>query len=300
MTRDAPLPPLPPDLPALPPRRRDSHKGDFGRALVVGGSRGMTGAIALAGLAALRGGSGLVHLAVPSSCLPIVAAIEPSYMTIPLAEDAEGRLDAAAADEIKRRRAPSATAVALGPGLGRSPGLTTLVVDLYGSLAQPMVVDADALNALADRQQALTEPGGPRILTPHPGEFRRLVPAAVGADRRDQESLAAQLAASVQGVVVLKGHGTMVTDGSRTFHNRTGNPGMATGGTGDVLTGLITALVCQGLGPYEAAVLGVFVHGLAGDLAAAHLGQMALIARDLVDFLAPALCHACSGGNATE
>jgi ADP-dependent NAD(P)H-hydrate dehydratase len=270
-------------LPKLAPRAPDSHKGDFGRALLIGGSRGMSGAIALAGMAALRGGAGLVTLAVPETCLDVVAGHEPSYMTIPLACDAEGRLTSAAAKKVDDSAA-KATAVAIGPGLGQSPALVELVTGWYTSLAVPVVMDADALNALAQRRDVLSRPGGPRILTPHPGEFARLVDQRLSS-REAQESLAHRYAMDWRAVIVLKGHHTLVTDGQKFAHNPTGNPGMATGGCGDVLTGVITALLCQGLSPFEAARLGAYIHGVSGDLAAAELGQVSMIASDLIRFL---------------
>src|SRR5262249_42720679 len=158
---------------------------------------------------------------------------------------------------------------------------------LYETLLHPLVIDADGLNALAASEDGLSGPGGPRILTPHPGEFARLIktPADERPTRDQQIAAAQQLAAEHRLVILLKGHRTIIMDGSQTAENATGNPGMATGGTGDVLTGVITALVCQGLSPYDAAVLGAHLHGLAGDLAAKELGQVSLIASDLVKFL---------------
>lgn len=245
----------------------------------------MSGAIALAGMATLRSGAGLVRLAVPDVCLDVVAAFEPSYMTAALPSDGEGRIGLEAAARLKVLAA-SADCVACGPGLGQSAALSDLVVDLYSSLKKSLVLDADALNALASRPEVLAQPGGPRVLTPHPGEFRRLVGDAEG--RLSPDELARQadgLAARCGIVIVLKGHRTLVTDGQRHARNDTGNPGMATGGSGDVLTGIITALICQKLPPAEAARLGVHIHGLAGDLAAESLGQISLIASDLVRFL---------------
>jgi NAD(P)H-hydrate epimerase len=273
-------------LPRLPPRAPDAHKGNFGLALIVGGSRGMAGAVALAGMAALRGGAGLVRLAVPDVCVDTVAGFEPSYMTVALPSDSGGRLAATAFDAI----APlvdAATVIACGPGLGRSLELDQLVGRLYQEVHQPMVVDADALNALATEADALDQPGGPRILTPHPGEFARLIGKKLEPEQR--QAAAVELAARCRAVIVLKGHRTFLTDGTRQAINTTGNPGMATGGSGDVLTGLITALWCQGLDPFDAAQLGVHLHGLAGDLAAEELGQVSLIASDLVRFLPAAL-----------
>lgn len=288
---------LPHDLPRLPPRKPESHKGDFGRALLVGGSRGMSGAVALSGMAALRGGAGLVKLAVPDVCLETVAQFNPCYMTVPLECDDAGRLASTALDQIQQL-ATQASCVAIGPGLGQSAALTKLVGWLYRMLPAPLVIDADGLNALATSPDGLQRPGGPRILTPHPGEFARLAAQAQlpqAQDLASRERSAVSLAGAHGLVIVLKGHHTLVTDGEEEFRNTTGNPGMATGGTGDVLTGLITALVCQGLSPLEAAHLGVFAHGLAGDLAADALGQTALTALDVIAHL-PAALRACEGG----
>jgi ADP-dependent NAD(P)H-hydrate dehydratase len=271
-------------LPKLQPRSPDSHKGDYGRALLVGGSRGMSGAIALAGKATLRSGAGLVTLAVPRGIQDVVATIEPSYMTRAL-PDFDDRLTVPAADDVLEL-APMATAVALGPGLGRSAALTELVVRLYREIRQPMVVDADALFALAEEPAALTAAVVPRVLTPHPGEFARLTGEKLDGSRRAEAAAKlAQPDSTGRTVVLLKGHETVVTDGHRYSLNQTGNPGMATGGSGDVLTGIITALLCQHLTPFDAARLGAYVHGLAGDLAAAELGQVSLIASDLIDCL---------------
>ena len=275
---------LPDDLPRLPRRAVDTHKGHFGLVLLVGGSRGMAGAVALAGTAALRGGAGLVRLAVPKVCLDTVAAFEPSYMTVPLAADPSGRISGSARARIVEL-AEAATVVACGPGMGRSLGLDVLVSWLYTHLMRPMIVDADGLNALSNRPQVLLRStAAARILTPHPGEFARLV----RTDRlpvEERPQAARELAKRSGAVVVLKGHRTVVTDGLALATNSTGNPGMATGGSGDVLTGLIASLVAQGLTPLDAARLGVYLHGLAGDLAAEQLGQESLIAGDLVQFL---------------
>jgi ADP-dependent NAD(P)H-hydrate dehydratase len=273
-------------LPKLARRDPEGHKGDYGRALVIGGSRGMAGAIGLAGIACLRSGAGLVRVAVPNSVLDAVSTFEPSLMTTPLA-DQDGRIAAPAKKELQPML-KVATAVACGPGLSRSDVLDELVAWLYTTLSQPAVFDADALNALAAQPDALRNPGGPRILTPHPGEFARLSGtqgATAESDRERMEARAVQLATLWGVVIVLKGHRTLITDGARQSHNTTGNPGMATGGAGDVLTGVTTALLCQGLAPYDAARLATHVHGLAGDLAAAELGEVSLIASDLLRFL---------------
>jgi len=264
-------------------RSADSHKGDYGRVVLLGGSRGMTGAISMAGMAALRSGSGLVTLGVPEVCLDVVAGFAPAYMTHPLSCDSQGRLTVAAREQIASL-VNGADCVAVGPGIGRSAQLTALVAWMFQVLPGPMVVDADALYALAQRSEPLEDPGGPRVVTPHPGEFARLLGEET-SDRDKMEMRAGQLAALHRVVVVLKGHRTLVTDGRQSSHNSTGNPGMATAGSGDVLTGVITALIGQGLEPFDAARLGVYVHGLAGDLAAARLGQVSMISSDLLDSL---------------
>ncbi len=242
----------------------------------------MSGAAGLAGMAALRGGAGLVRLAVPDACLDTIASFEPSYMTVPLHCDTAGRIALAALPQIIEHAA-MASVLALGPGLGHSDELNQLVGRLYHEIAKPMVVDADALNALSTQPELLAQPGGPRVLTPHPGEFARLIGKKLEGDQRQQAAV--DLAARCGVVVLLKGHRTLITDGKRSAINTTGNPGMATGGSGDILTGLITALLCQHLDPFAAAQLGAHLHGLAGDLAAKEKGEVSLIARDLLDFL---------------
>lgn len=275
-----------PELPRLPPRPVDAHKGVFGTVLIIGGSVGMTGAAGLAGIAALRAGAGLVRVAIPEPVLPIVAGYEPSYTTVPLPADSSGKISYRALERIYAE-IEQADWVALGPGLGRSWGLTRLVSRVYSEVAKPLVVDADGLNALARGDGSLPPAGGPRILTPHPGEFRRLVGPAVDPRRPLEErwQIAQQWAARTGTILVYKGHRTLVTDGFRRYLNPTGNPGMATGGSGDVLTGVITALGGQGLDPFSAAQLGVYLHGLAGDLAARQLGEEGMIASDLAKYL---------------
>jgi ADP-dependent NAD(P)H-hydrate dehydratase len=274
-------------LPLLPPRKPDAHKGDFGRAVLIGGSYGMAGAISLAGMACLRSGAGLVRLAVADHTLPLVSAHDPCYMTTALSCDTNREFAMPAVIDELLTVTENATCVAIGPGLGRSEVRTRIVQHLYERLTQPLVVDADGLNALAEIAQRNGTPPrhpGPRILTPHPGEFSRL--ANQKFESRDEQVAAAKQLAKDWGVVlVLKGQHTLITDGEQHAVNQTGNPGMATGGSGDVLTGIITALVCQKLSPFDAAVLGCHVHGLAGDLAAAEIGQVSLIATDLIEYL---------------
>jgi ADP-dependent NAD(P)H-hydrate dehydratase len=280
-------------LPKAPPRPNDAHKGTFGKAFIIAGHPGMSGAACLSGLGALRGGAGLVTVAVPRSILPIVAGVEPSYLTLPLPDDEEGRISHDAAALLEAEIAKQ-TAFAIGPGLGQSAALAALVGRLFSSAASPAVFDADALNALASSPGPLAarkrqrEDVLPRILTPHPGEFARLSNIDTPTVQKNRETLAVKFAAEHQLVLVLKGHKTVITDGRRVALNSTGNSGMATGGTGDVLTGLITALLAQGMEPFEAAQLGVYLHGLAGDLAARSVSKPGLIASDLPRWLGEA------------
>lgn len=274
-------------LPSLPPRRSESHKGDYGRVLIVGGSRGMAGAPALAAKAALRSGAGLVTLAVPTSIQTSVASFEPSYMTLGFGTDEQHTLSGREVDDLLQA-ADHMTALALGPGLGNAVYTAELVHELYSRLELPMVVDADGLNALARDLGLLQQSVAARILTPHPGEFARLTGETASSEVQQRANQAAELCRQDEAgntIVVLKGHQTIITDGIRYAVNSTGNPGMATGGTGDCLTGVITALVAQGLSAWEAARLGAHMHGLAGDLAAAELGEVSMIASDLVDYL---------------
>ncbi|MCE9605918.1 MAG: NAD(P)H-hydrate dehydratase [Planctomycetia bacterium] len=279
---------LPPDFPRFSKRKPDSHKGTFGTGLCVGGSVGMAGSIGLAGTAMLRVGAGLAQLAVPRSILSTVAGYEPSYMTVPLVEDAEGRIAGEAIERVLELGA-KATALAVGPGLGRSAELNRFVARLFSEFLKSAVFDADALNALADQPDVFAGAPGARILTPHPGEFRRLIGGRDPGPRAAFVDEAVKLAARTRAVIVLKGSQTVVTDGERSYVNRTGNPGMATGGTGDTLTGIITGLLCQGFEPFDAARLGVFIHGRAGDLAAAEVGEPSLLPTDILRHLPSAI-----------
>lgn len=279
-------------LPPLPAREADAHKGSFGRVLVVGGSRGMVGAVALAANAALRGGAGLVTFAAPETIQLAAAELCPCAMSIPLACGASGDLSADAVGQVMTAAA-SADVLAVGPGLGVGESQGALIEAVIAQ-DKPTVLDADGLNALAQVSDWPALRRGPLVLTPHPGEFSRLTGAATKAVQDDRESAAVAAAGDWAGpagplVCVLKGAGTVVTDGQRVHVNDTGNPGMATGGSGDVLTGLIAALIGQGMTPFDAACLGVWAHGRAGDLAAAQKGQASLIASDLLDWMPAAL-----------
>ena len=273
-------------VPKLIPRANDAHKGTCGRVLIVGGSRGMTGAAALSGVAALNSGAGLVTVAVPDRCLETVAAHSLCFMTLPLEDDEKGRIDTAALETL-RPYVEKATSIGIGPGLSQSKGVSYVVGQLFRRYAKCMVIDADALNSLADDPDGVMGSAGSRILTPHVGEFRRLV-GKPDLSAEDCRAAAIELARERQLIVVLKGNRTLVTNGSEVYENETGNPGMATGGSGDVLTGVITALLGQGYSELDAAVLGVHVHGLAGDIACERFGEISMNANDIADSLSTA------------
>jgi NAD(P)H-hydrate epimerase len=272
------------------PRRPDAHKGSNGHVLVVAGSRGKTGAAALTAFAALRSGAGLVTVATPASCASIVASFAPELMTLPLAETADGHVAADAAEAVL---AFEASVLAVGPGLGRSAQATAFVQELVRRTGRPVVLDADGLNAFEGHVERLSSQA-PLIVTPHPGEMARLTGQSTAAVQADRLRVASQLSADRKLYVVLKGHGTIVAEpGGRLFVNTTGNPGMATAGMGDVLTGVIAAWLAH-TGDVEASArLGVYLHGLAGDLAAAELGERGLIARDVIERL-PRACRTLS------
>lgn len=270
-------------LPTVRPRPDDSNKGDFGRILVVGGSRGMSGAAVLCASAALRAGAGLVKIATSSKVQPIVALGNPCCTTAGLPGDSEGRLSKDALAPLLKL-SESHDVIALGPGLDRSDELAECVIQFTEQCPKPIVIDADGLNAFIGKVDRLQGMKGPRVVTPHPGEFARLLQTNTHSVQQQRRELAIEFARHHGCTVALKGHLTVVTDGTRVYENTTGNPAMATGGTGDVLTGIIAALIGQHLEPFDAAQLGVYLHGLAGDLARDQLG-IGLIATDLIDFL---------------
>jgi len=273
----------------LPPRRPVSHKGDYGHVLVLAGSPGFTGAAALTSVSALRAGAGLVTLGVPESLNPILETKCTELMTLPLPETAQGTFSPEAKGKIMEFCA-RATVVALGPGLSRNEETGGLVKKLVKECPLPMVIDADGLNLLAGDVSVLTAARSPLILTPHPGEMVRLTGMAKEELLKDREKAARDFAEKYNVTLVLKGAGTLIAPPSGPLWiNLTGNPGMASGGTGDVLTGLIAGFLGQGLSPLDAARLGVYLHGAAGDRAAKKVGRISLIATDLLAEVPPAL-----------
>lgn len=276
------------DLPRLAARRGDTHKGTYGTLLVAAGSRGMTGAAFLTAEAAVRAGAGLVRCAVPATLEPILEAKLTEALTAGVTDTGEGAFAEGALDAIVKESA-AADAMVLGPGIGRSLTLQRLVAGVAREAPVPLVLDADGLNNLCADVRVLSDRTGPTIVTPHPGEMARLASTTAAAVQKDRQGIAERFAAEHGVVVVLKGHRTVVTNGASTYVNPTGNPGMASGGTGDVLCGVIGAFLAQKIDPFPAAALGAFVHGLAGDLAAKTVGETALKAEDLLDFLPQAL-----------
>lgn len=266
-------------LSLLPDRNPWGHKGNFGKLLLLCGSRGYTGAAFFAAMGALRSGAGLVFLGVPESIYGIEAVKlnEPVIFPLP---DAGGRLSADAVPEILTRL-PQMDAVLVGPGLGQSEGTLAVVRAVLEKAECPVVVDADGINVLSAHRDLLRGRKLPTILTPHDGEFARLG-GVIGEDRM---AAAAALAEELGCVVLLKGHETCITDGTNGYLNPTGNPGMAVGGSGDVLAGVITALLGAGLPPLEAAACGAWLHGAAGDRCAAELGQYGMLPTDMLSAL---------------
>jgi len=273
------------EVPRIARLPRAAHKGDRGRVLVVAGSLRMSGAARLSGWGALRGGAGLVTIATPDVVQLVVAAELPCAMTLPL-PSRKGVLTAIGATAA-REVAAHVDAVAVGPGL--TPEAAPFLRRFLGGLDKPVVLDADALNIIAVDPGILARAAAARVLTPHPGEAARLLGREFAPDANVRRAVAAELADKYDAVVVLKGAGTVVCDGDRYYVDHSGNPGMAAGGTGDVLTGLVVARLGRGTDPFQAAIQAVHVHSRAGDLAAAAVGENAMLATDLVANVAAAV-----------
>jgi NAD(P)H-hydrate epimerase len=280
-------------LPELTPRKKNTHKGNYGRVLVLAGSPGMTGAAYLCSKAALRSGSGIVTLGIPESLNPIMEVKLTCVMTYPLPETKASTLSNKGRKEILKL-CETHDVVALGPGLSQHPETRELILWLLKNIDRAMVIDADGLNALTNNVNVLHKIKQNVVLTPHPGEMSRLTGLRSAKDvQKDRLNTATQFVKSIQGksgdeekiVLVLKGDKTIVADYGRTYVNRTGNPGMATAGVGDVLTGIIVSLTGQGLDVFSASQLGVYIHGLAGDIAAKKKGELSMIASDIIDCL---------------
>lgn len=266
-------------LKILPDRNPWAHKGDFGRILLLCGSRGYTGAATLAAMGALRSGAGLVYLGVPECIYAIEAVKLTEAIVFPL-PDENGMLRSEAIEEIQTLL-PKMDAVLIGPGLGQSKGTLAVLKTVLREFHGPVVVDADGINLLARHKYLLRGRTAPTILTPHDGEFIRLA----GELGEDRPGAASALARELGAVVVLKGHESLITDGELCYRNHTGNPGMAVGGSGDVLAGMIVSLLGQGIAPVDAAAAAVWLHGAAGDVCARELGQYGMLPSDMLEAL---------------
>ena len=273
----------------IPSRANDTHKGDFGHVLVVAGSRGMTGAAFLTSQAALLSGSGLVTCAIPECLNSIMEAKLTEVMTLPLPGTKQGALKLSGKKEIVLF-SKKASSVAIGPGISRNRDTQTLVKNLLKEIKCPVILDADGIMSIVNNLTVLNTRKAPTIVTPHPGEMAHLIKKTVGYVQGSREKIATSFAKKHKVILVLKGHRTVVADPrGNVFVNQTGNSGMSTAGVGDVLTGVISSFVGQGINPYSAAVIGTYLHGLAGDIAAKDKGQFSLIAGDILEKLPQAI-----------
>lgn len=263
----------------LPDRDNNAHKGDYGRILLLCGSRGYTGAAALAAMGALRSGAGLVHLGVPESIYAIEAVKLTEAMVFPLPEE-DGRLGSAAIPQILKML-PKMDAVLLGPGLGCTDAIRQVVEAVMQAFSGPLVLDADGINVLAGHMDILRGRTAPTVLTPHAGEFARIG----GCKLTNMAADAVAFAGEYDCILLRKAHETVITDGKTCYVNQTGNPGMATGGSGDVLAGILVSLLGQGLPALEAAACSAWLHGAAGDLCARQIGQYGMLPSDTVEVL---------------
>lgn len=277
----------------IAPRPAESNKGNYGHMLVVGGAKGKAGSVAMSGIAALRAGAGLATVATAESVLPTVAGFHPELMTEPLAETAEGTIAASAIERIEALM-KGKTVLAIGPGISQFPETSELVRTLVSKNNFPIVLDADGLNAFAGRTNELNGNGRVLVITPHPGEMARLAGCSIADVQKDRLGVARQFAREHELIVVLKGHRTLVVEpNGEAWVNTTGNPGMSTGGTGDILTGITAGMIAQH--PNEAllaVIAAVHLHGSAGDVMAESVGEHSMVATDLLQGLPKAFRHA--------
>ena len=266
-------------LQLLPNRDKKAHKGNFGKVLLICGSRGYTGAAALAAMGSLRSGAGLVYLAVPECIYDITAVKLTEAVVLPF-KSSDGCFSQAAVEALKPWL-EKVDAVLIGPGLGQTEGTLAVLTEIMTNFQGPVVIDADGINLLASHTILLRRRNGVTVLTPHQGEFDRIAPSLKG-NRLDN---ALMFAKDYGCILVLKGHGTIITDSCTYYRNPTGNPGMAVGGSGDVLAGIIVSLIGQGIDPLQAAAIGTWLHGAAGDCSAKRLGQYGMLPTDLLEDL---------------
>lgn len=268
----------------IKPRAKDTHKGDYGHVFVLAGSVGLTGAAYLCCQGTLLSGSGLVTLGIPKSLNPIMEIKLTEVMTLPLDETDEQSLSSASQDKILNF-VSKVDALAIGPGISRNTQTQDLIRNLIVRIDRPIVLDADGINAFEGFASKLKEVNAPLVITPHPGEMSRLIKKNINDIQRDREGIAKDFSRKFNSVVVLKGFKTVVANKDEIYVNESGNPGMATGGVGDILTGMIASLIGQGLDPFGAAKLACYVHGLAGDLALKEEGEISLTAGSILKYL---------------
>ncbi len=268
-------------LSLLPHRNPNTHKGDYGKILLLCGSKGYTGAAALSAMGALRSGAGLVYLAVPESIYTVEASKLLEPVVLALQDDENGGYSISAVNQV-RQWLPKMDAVLVGPGIGRGEGALAITKMILSEAKIPVVLDADGINVIAAHKDIVRDRRYPTILTPHAGEFMRIAGQTPGTDRMES---ARRLAQDLGAVVLLKGHRTVITDGEVCYESTTGNPGMATGGSGDVLAGLIVSLLGQGLTPLQSAACGAWLHGTCGDICAEEIGQYGMLPQDMIGVL---------------
>ncbi|MCP5003572.1 MAG: NAD(P)H-hydrate dehydratase [Planctomycetes bacterium] len=286
-------------LPEFKSRGKDTHKGNFGRVFVLAGSPGMTGAAYLCSKGALRSGSGLVTLGIPESLNSIMETKLTCVMTHPLPETRASTLAFKGREEI-RKLCDANDVIALGPGLSQEPETRDLIIWLIANIERTLVIDADGINALVGSIDTLNKIRKNVVLTPHPGEMARLLNLGSTKDiQKDRLNVATRFVESINSTLesdkgltlVMKGNETVVAGSDKVYVNHTGNPGMATAGSGDVLSGIIVSLIGQGMGVFEAAQTGVYIHGLAGDIASRNKGEASMIATDILNYLPDAFLH---------
>lgn len=271
----------------LPARSRETHKGDYGKVALVGGSRGMAGSIYLSSIASLRTGSGLVYTVVPDSISTVMEIKSVENIVIPVSDGGRGHLNKL--DHMLVDKLCGVDAIGIGPGMSKNKDTVEFLRDLLGAVDKPYVIDADGINNLSSLKEEVRSLNRKIVITPHLAELSRFLEVPIGEIKKKREEYA-EFAAKTYGlIVVLKGENTIVTDGINTYINKTGNPGMATAGSGDVLTGIIASLIGQGHDLFEASRIGVYIHGLAGDLARLQIGEYGMIASDIVSYIPKAI-----------
>ena len=279
----------------MPGRKRDSHKGDYGHLMVIGGSPGLTGAVCLASMSALRCGCGLVTAAIPKSLNGIIEAKLTEAMSLPLPETERGTFSPSGADACLGYIEKRVDAIVIGPGISTDCETAIFARRIISESGRPLVIDADAIRIISGDGEILRNLVRGSILTPHPGEMSCLTGEKISEIEADREGKASFFAGRNKTVLLLKGHRTVITDGKETSINLTGNPGMATAGSGDVLAGMIGGLLVRGFGCYEAARRGACIHGLAGDLAAREKGEESLVASDIMEKIPEVLMRMKAG-----